>query len=167
MDIDQVFDAQTGVDEVFDLFDADFVHVAADAIAMVGHLVHHLAIGLAEPVVVLEEIAVAVDVGHHQLLIDQPVAPHQIGVARVVVDHHLVDLLQPVVVALAELLVFHAEPPVRIARGKPAAGGDRVELVGIDQLEDRGIEIQPIVTRIAFDLRLNRGEFRRQVAGLG
>ena len=73
------------------------VHVPADAVAVVRHLVHHLAVGVGEPIVVLEEVAVPVDVGHHQLLVDQPVAPHQVGVARVVVDHHLVDLLQPVV----------------------------------------------------------------------
>ena len=34
---------------VLDLLDAEAVHVPADAIAVVGHLVHHLAVGLAEP----------------------------------------------------------------------------------------------------------------------
>ena len=87
---------------------------------MVGHLVHHLAVGLAEPDVVLEEVVVAVDVGHDQLLVDQLVAPQQVGVAGVVVDDHLVDLLEPVAVALGELLVLHAEAPVGIAGGKPA-----------------------------------------------
>ena len=42
----------------------------------------------------------------------QLVAPQQVGVARVVVDDHLVDLLEPVAIALGELLVLHAEPPV-------------------------------------------------------
>jgi membrane protein required for beta-lactamase induction len=43
VDVDQVLDAQAGVDERLDLFDAEAVHVAADAIAVVGHLVDHLA----------------------------------------------------------------------------------------------------------------------------
>ena len=47
---------------VFDLFHADAVHVAADAVAVIGHLVHHFAVGLAEPGVVLEEVAMPVDV---------------------------------------------------------------------------------------------------------
>ena len=89
-----------------------------------------------------------------------PLRPHQVGVARIVVDHQLVDLLQPVGVALGELLVLHAEPPVRIARGKAAVGRDRVELVGVDHFEDRGIEIEPIVARIALDLRLDFGQIR-------
>ena len=69
MDVDLVLQAQAGVDELLDLLDADLVHVPPHAIAVVGHLVHHLAAGLAEPEVVLEEVAMAVNVGHHQLLI--------------------------------------------------------------------------------------------------
>ena len=89
------------------------------------------------------------------------VGPHQVGVAGIVVDHQLVDLLQAVGVALGELLVLHAEPPVRIARGKAAVGGDRVELVGVDHFEDRGIEIQPVAARIVFDLPLDVGQVGR------
>src|SRR2546430_6182653 len=48
-------------------------------------------------------------VGHHELLIDRVVAAHQVRVARVVVDHHLVDLGQAVGVALAQLLVRSEE----------------------------------------------------------
>ena len=99
---------------------------------MVGHLVHHLAVGLAEPDVVLEEVVVAVDVGHHELLVDHLVAAQQIGVARVVIDDHLVDLLQPVAIALGEMLILHAEPPVRIARRETAQGGDFGELVVVE-----------------------------------
>ena len=165
VDVDQVLQAQAGVDELLDLLDADFVHVPPDAIAVVGHLVHHLAAGLAEPEIVLEEVAVAVDVGHHQLLVDQAVVRHQVGVARVVVDHHLVDLLQTVVITLAEPLVLHAEPPVRIADREAALGGDRVELVGVDVFEDRGEEIEAMAARIVLHLALHRDELRRQVGG--
>jgi len=132
VDIDEVFDAEAGVDEVFDLFDADFVHGAADAAAVVGHFVHHFAIGVGEPVVIFEKIAMAVDVGHDHGLVDAAVAAHEVGVARIVVDDHFVDFLEAVVVAFAELLVLHAETPVGIARREAAAGGDGVELVGVD-----------------------------------
>ena len=146
VDVDLVLDAQAGVDELFDLLDADLVHVPADAIAVVGHLVHHLAIRLAEPEIVLEEVAVAVDVRHHQLLVDQLVVRHQVGVARVVVDDHFVDLLQTVVVALAEPFVLHAEPPVRVADRKAALGGD-------------GVGHYPLPPKGMLDLRSRSGGF--------
>ena len=120
-------------------------HVPADAGPVVGHLVHHLAAGVGEVGVVLEEVAVPVDVGHHQLLIDGVIAPHQVGVARVVVDHHLVDFRQPVVVALLEFLVLHAERPVRIAGREPAVGGDLVQVVGVHDLEDGLVEVEPVI----------------------
>jgi len=41
---------------------------------------------------VLEEVDVAVDVGHHQLLVHVHVGLEQIRVRGIVVDHHLVDL---------------------------------------------------------------------------
>ena len=49
---------QAAIDEVLDRLLAVTIHVRADAIAVVGHLVHHLAVGLAEPDVVLEEVVV-------------------------------------------------------------------------------------------------------------
>lgn len=69
--------------------------VLANVRGVVRHLVHHLAVGGAEPKVVFEEVAVCVDVGNDQLLVNQRVALLQVGVARIVVDHHLVDALSP------------------------------------------------------------------------
>jgi hypothetical protein len=57
---------------------------------------------IAEGEVVLEEVHVPVDVRHHQLLIDERVALEQVRHGRRVVDDHLVDLRQAVLVALAE-----------------------------------------------------------------
>ena len=74
---------------------AVLLDVLADAGGVVGHLVHHFAVGLAEPEVVLEEVAVAVDVGDDELLVDQRVGFLQVGVAGVVVDDHLVDAPSP------------------------------------------------------------------------
>ena len=163
MDVDQVVDRHAPVDERLDLVLAVPLDVPADAGRVVGHLVHHLAVGVREVDVVLEEIAVPVDVGHHQLLVDGVVAAHQVGVARVVVDDHLVDLRQPVLVALAQLLVLHAERPVRVARREAAVGRDLVQLVGVDDLEDRLEEVEPVVAGVALDLLLELAEVRRQV----
>ena len=109
--------------------------VLADVRGVVRHLVHHFAVGLAEPEVVLEEIAVAVDVGDDQLLIDELVALLQVGVAGIVVDDHLVDAAQAVMMLLAEPLVFHAESPVRIALREAAIRGDLVHLFVVAHLE--------------------------------
>ena len=170
MDVDQVFDAEAGVDEIFDLFDAEAVHVAADAIAVVGHLVHHFAIGLAEPIVVLEEIAMAVDMGHDQFLVGGVVGAHQVGVAGIVVDHQLVDFLQAVGVAFGELFVLHAEAPVGIARGEAPVGGDFVELIVVDDFEDGGVEIEAVAVRMLLHLALDVGQVggeRGEVGGGG
>jgi hypothetical protein len=125
----------------------------ADVRGVVRHLVHHLAVGRAEPQVVLEEVAVRVDVGDHQLLVDQRVGLLQVGVARVVVDHHLVDAAEPVVVLLAELFVLHPEPPVRVPLGEPAVGGDLVHLLVVAHLEHDGKKSSPYArarSRICF-----------------
>ena len=65
---------------------------AADTRGVVRHLIEHAAIGVLEISVVLEEVAVAEDVRHHQLLLHDGVRLDQIRVTRVVVDHQLVDL---------------------------------------------------------------------------
>jgi hypothetical protein len=119
MDVDHVVEREALVEEGLDALHAVALHQPPDGGAVVRHAVHHLAVGVLEPGVVLEEVAVPVDVRHDQLLVDQRVRLHQVGVAGIVVDHQLVDLLQPVRVALRELLVLHAEAPVRVARGKP------------------------------------------------
>ena len=67
--VDQVFDGETGIDKAFDGFVAKAVDVARDARGMISHLVEHLAIGRREPGVVLEEVAVPVDMGDDELLI--------------------------------------------------------------------------------------------------
>ena len=162
IDVDEILDAQAAVDEVLDLLDTEAVHVSPDAIAMVGHLVDHVARRLREPCVALEEVAVAVDMCHHQLVVGEGVVVEQIGVARVVVDDEFIDLLKAVGVALGEPFVFHSEPPVRIAHREASVGGDGVELIGIDHFEDGGEEVEPVVARIALDFVLSVDQFGRQ-----
>ena len=54
MDVDQVFQGQATVDEVLDGLLTVSLHVRADPVAMVGHLVHHLPVGSTEADIVLD-----------------------------------------------------------------------------------------------------------------
>ena len=112
------------------------VDVLADLRGVIRHRVHHFAIGLREPDVVLEEIAVAVHVRHDDLLVDEMIAFEQVGVARVIVDDHFVDLVQAVRVALVQPLVLHAELPVGIPVRKSAVGRDHVHFFEVEDFEE-------------------------------
>ena len=169
--IDQVLEAQAVVEELFDLVDALPGHHPPQARAVVGHLVDPAAVrvvargpldridgapagvevGRAEAVVVLEEVDVAVHVRHHELLVDERVSLEQVRVRRVVVDDHLVDLREAVLVALGELLVLHAEAPVRVAVGEAAVRRDLVHLVVGEDLEDDREEVEPLRGRDGLD----------------
>ena len=127
---------------------------------MIGHDVHHFAIRLREPDVVLEEVAVAVDVGHDDLLIDKMVVLEQVRIARVIIDDHFVDLVQAVCVALVEALVFHAELPVGIPVGETTVSGHHVHFFEIEHLEDRLVKIQAVLARVLFDLAVEPRQFR-------
>ena len=107
-----------------------------------------------EAEVVLEEVDVRVDVGHHELLIDQAVAFEQVGDRRVVVDHELVDFGEPVFVALAEPLVFHAPAPVGVACREAPVGGNLVHLLVGEHLENRRKEVEPHTPRELLDALL-------------
>ena len=140
------------------------IRVPTDARGVVRHRVDHLPVGLAEVIVVLEEVAMPVDVGHHELLIDELIALEQIGVTGVGVDHELVDLRQPVGIALGELLELHPELPVRIPGREPAIGRDFVHLVVADDLEDRLEEVEPLVPGDLLNLDLPGPQLRRQAS---
>ena len=81
---------------------------------------------------------------------------------RVVVDYQLVDLRKPVLVALAEPLVFHAPAPMRVARGEAAVSGDLVHLVVAQDFEDRREDVQPGAPRELFDSLLLIAEVVRK-----
>ena len=112
---------------------------------MIGHGVQHLAIGLGEPVVVLKEIDVAVNVSHHGFLINKAVGFHQIGIRGVGVNHHFVNLLKPPLVSLLKLIVLHAEAPVGITNRETSQRGERVDLIAVDHFKNRLKRIEPIV----------------------
>ena len=162
--VDQVFQRQAGVDELLDLLVAETIDVLADPRGVIRHLIEHLPIRLAEPGVVLEEIAVPVDVSDDQLLIDQQVRVQQVRVARVSVDDHFVDALQAVHVRLDQLVVLGPEPPVRIAHGEATVSGEHAQLFEIEHLEDRLEEIEAIAASDLFGLDLNLPKLGRQRA---
>ena len=148
MVVDQIVDRQTNVDEALDRIEPELVDVLPDLGGVVRHRIHHFAIGLREPDVVLEEVAVAVHVGHDDLLVDQMIALEQVRVARVIVDDHFVDLVQSVRVALVQPLVLHSELPVGIPVRKPAIGGDHVHLFEIENFEERLVKVETIFARV-------------------
>src|SRR5262249_11733878 len=76
------------------------------------------------------------------------------------------DLLEPVAVALGELLVLHAEPPVGIAIREPAQRGDLGDLVVVADLEDAVVEVQPIRAGVRLGLELHLAEFRREIMNI-
>ncbi len=88
-------------------------------------VIDHLRRRALEIDVVLEEVGVAEDMGDHQLVLQQVVLLHQEGIRRVGVDHHLVDLAQPVVVLRLHAVVGFAARPVAEAARQPI----RAELV--------------------------------------
>ena len=150
--VDQVLQAQAGVDEVLHHLHPVPVDVLAHPGGVVGHLVDHPAVGLAEPEVVLEEVGVAEHVGHHQLLLQGRVGLHEVGIDRVVVDDQLVDLGEAVGIALGQLLELHPEAPMGVAGGEAPVGRDLVELVVVDHLEDHVEEVEAVLAGVALDL---------------
>ena len=156
--IDQVVDRVADVDEGLDLADAVAVHVPANPAGMVGHAVDHPPVGVREKPVVLEEVAVAGDVRHDQLLVDQAVALEQVGLARIGVDDQLVDLREPVRVALHQLVVLHAEAPMRIADREALVGRDLAHLLVVDELVDGRETVEAVLAGVAVDLGLQRAE---------
>ena len=95
-----------------------------------------------------------VDVGHDELLIDERVSLEEVRVRGVVVDDHLVDLREAVLVALREPLVLHAEAPVRVAVREAAVRRDLVHLVVGEDLEDDREEVEPVARGDLLDLVL-------------
>ena len=126
VNVDQVLDTQACIDKVLDFFDPETVHVPTDSVSMVSHLVDHVPIRLTEPIVVLKEVTMAVNVSHHKLVIGNAVASQQVRVAGIVVDHQFVDFLQSVRITFRQLFVFHPKTPVRIACRKAAVRSDGV-----------------------------------------
>ena len=111
---------------------------------MIGHIVHHFSTRVREPLVVFKKIAVAINVGHYQLLVNRMVAPHQVSVTRVIVNDHFINFGEPVIIPFFESFIRHAEGPVRIAGRKSPVGGDFVEVLAFNDFENRFVEIKSV-----------------------
>ena len=110
----------------------------------------------------LKKSTCAVDVRHDELLVDERVSLEQVGVRGVVVDDHLVDLREAVLVALGEPLVLHAEAPVRVAVREAAVRRDLVHLVVGEDLEDGREEVEARRRRELLDPLLLLAQVRGQ-----
>src|SRR6185369_4144430 len=84
-------------------------------------------------------------------------------VRGIVVDDHLVDLREAVLVALAQTLVLHAEAPMRVAVREAAVRRDLVHLVVAQHLEHDREEIQAVAPSDRLDLLLLDEQVARQV----
>ncbi len=92
----------------------------------------------------------------------------QIGVTRIGVDHHFIDFLQAVRVALRQLVVLGPEPPVRIPQRKAAKRGQHAHLFVIDDFKNRLEEIEPVAPARAsissWAARISGGSWRAMVS---
>ena len=79
--------------------------------AMTRHGVHHRTVRSLEPDVVLEEVHMAIDMRHDQLLLHFAVATHEISPCGIVVDYELIDLGKPPRTAFLQALPLHAKAP--------------------------------------------------------
>src|SRR5579872_709218 len=91
-------DREDGIQETLDFQFAMFELVFGDAFGVNTHLVNHAARGVLEVGVVFEEVGMTEDVCCHERILQQVVHLHQEGIARVGVDHHLIDFAQPEVI---------------------------------------------------------------------
>ncbi len=162
VNVDQVFDAEAGVDEILNGLDSKAIHITADAISMVSHLVDHFAIRLTEPIVVFEEVAVAINVSDYHPVVCDRVAAEKVGVTGVIVNDEFVDFLQSVGVSFGKSLVFHTETPMWIACGEATVGCDRVKLIYVDKLKDGWEVVQSVRVGVGFHFDLDVGQKLRQ-----
>ena len=180
--VDEVFEGQTFVDEFFDTVDAMPLDVPSDASSMVGHFVDPASVGVircdttnrvddvtslvevggAKTEIIFEEVHVCVDVSHDQFLVGERIAFEQVGVGWAIVDDHLVNFREAIFVALGELLVFHAEPPMGITARETAVGGDFIHLIIRQNFEDNGEEVEAVLACGFFDAILRFSEITWQ-----
>ena len=167
MNVDQVLNRKANINEVLHFFDTESIHVTTNSVSMISHFIEHVPIGLAEPMIVFEEITVAVDVSHYEFVIRHAIAGEQIGIAWIIIDHHLVDLLESIRIPLGKLVVLHAEPPMRITCGKSPVCCDGIQLISVNDFENGRKEIEPVVAGMPLHLLLDLdqvgGEFAEDV----
>ena len=112
-----------------------------------------------------------VNVGHDQFLVHGGIGALQVRVAGIVIDDHLVDAAQAIVVLLGHALIFHAEAPMGVTNGESTVRGDMVDLVVVEHFENGFEEVEAIGGGRGADLvigrRQVRGEIRRSASNGG
>jgi hypothetical protein len=163
--IDEVFQGQAAIHEGLHRRGSVTVRIPLNPGGMVGHLVHHLPVGMDEIKVGLEEVAVAKDMGHHQFLVNQMVAFKEVGIAGVVIDDHLIDFRQSIGITFGDFFKLHAEGPMGIALGEAAVSGDLIDFMVVEDFKDDREEFQPVPPGMVLDLILHPFQFRGEFLG--
>jgi hypothetical protein len=120
-----LLDGEDGVEDALDGLAAVLELVLAHARGVAGGRIDHAPVGLREVGVVFEEVHVAEDVRHDELVLDGAVGLQEEAVRRVGVDDDLVNLREPEVVHRLHPVVSLAERPVRVA-ARQRVGADLV-----------------------------------------
>jgi hypothetical protein len=144
--VDVLLDRQRRVEQPLHRTLPEAVLVPSDPLGVAVHRLHHLARGLGEVDVVGEEVGMPQHMRRHELILQQRIHVEQIGIARVGVDHQLVNLAHAIVVHRLHLL---ERPPVRPVAEAPRHA-IRPELVhdrGRHHLEMRRERPQPMLVR--------------------
>jgi hypothetical protein len=109
---------------------------------MIGHFIHHLAIGIFKVVIILEKITVGIDMANDQFLGYPAIAMEEIGIAGIVIDDHFIDLGEAIGIGFREMLEFHAKAPVGIANRKAPLTGDHVDFIPLQDFKENFKEIK-------------------------
>ena len=93
-----LLDRESGIQEALDFVFPVLELVPGNALGMNADLVDHAARGVPEVGIVLEKVGMTQDVRSDKGILQEVIHFHQEGIARIGVDHHLVDFAQPEVV---------------------------------------------------------------------
>src|SRR6266699_1213625 len=116
-------DGEHGIEKAFDFSLAMIELVLGDALSMNADLVDHALGSVMVVSVVLEEVGMPEDVRRDKSILQEVIHLHQKSIARVGVDHHLVDLAQSeIILHLLPVIGFPvcpvAEPPRQTVGGE-------------------------------------------------
>jgi hypothetical protein len=163
MGIDEVLQGKTAIDEGLHRLRSIAIRIALDPGGMVGHFVDHFPVRVIEVEIILKKIAVGIDVGHDQFLVNQVVALEEVSITGIIVDDHFIDFGKSVGIALGNLLILHPEGPVRITLGEALVSGDFINILIVQDLEDHREEIQSKRAGMVFDFILDLFQVCREL----
>ena len=113
-----------------------FVCVATGTHGVVRNLIRHFSICVGKPEVVLEKFYMTIHVGNHKFLICDVISIHSVCIGWIVVNHHLLNLLQAPLIPLRQRFVLHPKSPMTIPSRDPGVSSSLVEFIKFNQLKD-------------------------------